>query len=697
MGGRVRRFGSALVLVPLATLTGAGVLSGSASSAGASGAVTTASNPNAFTRGLRLLDDNNNSPGAAEPSIRVDHAGHVYVTGPVGVPNGGCPFWRIHPDSKNAQGKAYEYLGTFDTDHAAPGGGDCDIATGGAPPANGFDNVAVSSLSLANLTVNRSSDGGTTFMTPANPVGTQAFVVDREWQATDDGLNLAYLTVHTGDANIAVAVSTDGGYTYTTNSTAITPSVLPAAENNNHFGNIVVDPRTHKLYIPFVAPASAAENAASQANDPSYGNEHVAYVAVGDPCPCTAGTAPGAIKWTNHVVYTAPTGDDLDHIFPAVALDKTGNAYITWSDSHRVFLTHSTDDGRTWSTPEMLGNGHSDMFPWLAAGKKGAVDLVWYQASTDPNSCASGPTNDSQGVNNNCHDVWDVEFWQTLDGLDTSPTWRHGIAASSIHLGSLCDNGTTCSGDRTLLDFFQVALDPLGAANIAFASDSATPGSASIIYTRQCAGLSATSRTAIKYPCAGLGAPPPPPPPPVCSGTNAITDPAGDANNPSGAGGSTDQVDITHVSFSNDATTITTTMQLVNLTTTPVAATADTYYTVVWNGTKWYATQAVEPAPDKFAYTYGEWDPSASQFVSGTPVATTGSFTTGPDGTVSVNVPRAAVGNPPIPASTAATAAVQQPYGQTQSGEGVVGAGLIFTHPDDRAPDVGGGPAWSVC
>ena len=86
--------------------------------------------------------------------------------------------------------------GKFDTQPIGAGGGDCDIATGGGatPPTNNFDNLAVSSLSLANVTVNQSSDGGTTWHGPANvanPVSSLP-LDDRQWQAADTGIGENY-------------------------------------------------------------------------------------------------------------------------------------------------------------------------------------------------------------------------------------------------------------------------------------------------------------------------------------------------------------------------------------------------------------------------------------------------------------------------------------------------------------------------
>jgi hypothetical protein len=180
-----------------------------------------------------------------------------------------------------------------------------------------------------------------------------------------------------------------------------------------------------------------------------------------------------------------------------------------------------------------------------------------------------------------------------------------------------------------------------------------------------------------------------------------VTDPAGDAINPSGAPGSTSQADVTNVAFSSDSTnhTLTTTMTIANLSKTPINGTADTYYYVAWKfaGT-WYATLDTEPTTGPVEFTYGKFDPGNNQLTSSNQ-ATSGSFNTGVNGTISITVPLSGVGNPVIPVSkaNAANAAVTSPYAATISGEGAAGAGLVFIHPDDRAPNQGSGASWSVC
>ena len=698
------RGGIALGVAALLSAGGATALGVAATTARAD----TATSTTKFNASLPLRDRNGSNTGAAEPSIAVDRGGHVYVSGPVGVPTGGCPLWRVHPDVLGTNNLPYDYLGTFDTDHGSVGGGDCDIATGGRPAVKGYDNLAVSSLSLANLTTNQSSNGGTTLHTPANTVGQQVFGVDRQWNASDQGLRQVYMTVHdAATSNIQFASSTDGGFTYVSNTPAIDATHFPAAQNDNHFGTLVVNPRTHKIYTVYVAPADAAENAAAQASGDL--NEHVVYLAVGDPCavtPCTPGSPIGPVSWTDQVVYSAPTGTDLAHDFPAIAIDRGGAVYISWSDTHHIYLTHSAnpDQAGTWSAPVRVDptSSHSNMFPWIVAGQSGAVDVTWYGSTLDPTVCPPNvPTDDSNGVANNCHNVWRVKFAQTFNGLDAVPTFTRFNASGVNHYGSICDQGLNCNlfgGDRTLLDFFDMDLGPLGEAHIAYASDVASPGTAQIMYTRQCEGLSAKTGLGIALPCGSLAPAPPKAPGSVCSGTNVVTDPAGDATNPSGGGGTTDQVDITNIAFSYDGTnhTLTTTMRLNNLSLTPLTGTADTYYYVAWsfNG-KVYATLVQEPGPDTTAYSYGEFDPGNNQLTTSN--AATGSFVAGPNGTVSVTVPLSGIGNPTIPSSTSAGAAVINPYGVTVSGIGVLGNGLVFTHPDDRAPTTGFGPRWSVC
>jgi hypothetical protein len=500
----------------------------------------------AFSDAIPLYDASGASTGGSEPSIEVGSHGDVYVSAPASVPFGGCPFWEIHPDSTNASGLPYEYRGTIDTDHGSVGGGDCDISlTDNPAPGATHDVASITSLSLANLTSNKTSDGGATFQEVANSTSQQVFAVDREWQASDRGLDRHYLTVHDMVAvNIQVSVSIDGGYQYVQNTPAINVDSVPhsagtavyfkgTSPGGNKFSTTVVNPVTHKLYIAFIA--AAPDNVGGLLNS--------VYLAEGDPCavaPCEKGLPAGPIVWNNHLIYSAAQNLDLSGGFPAIAIDKAGTVYVAWTgatgkaanagsgqDANRVFMTHSQPGVVTpssWTAPVKVdpGTAHSNVFPWMVAGNAGNVGVVWY-TSVLTGKCA-GAT--AAGVNNDCRNAWKVAYAASSNANTATPSWNVTAASDVIHEGSICDAGLSCAdGTRTLLDFFDVAVDPQGRANIAYVSDMRAPGTADVQYTRQCSG---TSLTGIALPdgCGQVGEPV------GCAPSAGFVDPAGDATTP---------------------------------------------------------------------------------------------------------------------------------------------------------------------
>ncbi len=96
--------------------------------------------------------------GAAEPMIRADATGTFYVSSELGVGSGTLA-WRstdggLHYTALDSPNQISQALGGL-----GPGGGDTDLGTAPEPNADGFDNLYVASLSLANVTVSTSQDG----------------------------------------------------------------------------------------------------------------------------------------------------------------------------------------------------------------------------------------------------------------------------------------------------------------------------------------------------------------------------------------------------------------------------------------------------------------------------------------------------------------------------------------------------------
>ena len=165
-----------------------------------------------------------NNLTVAEPSIRVDSGGRMYVIAPDSAPIG-CELWEV-PSTLASQ----TFLGAPD---GGLGGGDCDLAVSAKPVSGStFPTVSYSSLSLPNITVGKSTNGGATFTTP-NPLATQTLGDDRQWNAAGEG-NVVYLSYHILETNnIAVSRSTDGGATYLVRGLAIDTDHIGQALYNN--------------------------------------------------------------------------------------------------------------------------------------------------------------------------------------------------------------------------------------------------------------------------------------------------------------------------------------------------------------------------------------------------------------------------------------------------------------------------------
>ena len=440
----------------------------------------------------------------AEPSIKVDKAGRLYVMAPGSTPIG-CELWTLPAGGRTATFHTPPDLGV--------GGGDCDLALTPPPVGSTTQGVAYSSLSLPNITVGASSDGAQTFSTP-NPVGSDIPLVDRQWLASDG--NTVYMSYHLVLSNtIGVAASTDGGRTYTYRGNAVDLDHVAQTLYNNELGPIVVD--THSaanpkpLYTVFAAPSTANANVASAAGTTSAVANGI-YLAM---------SLDGGTTWKDTDVYVGAPDVSLDRIFPALALDAGGGLWIAWSDLNHVYVTHSLTrpksggrlaDGAvyptdtsllgtvtstldpvldaalpeapgatvTWAAPSRIdvGAAQANLYPWLAGGGSHRADMVWYGGT---GTSIADPGNQ-----------WNAKLAQlTAGGNGDLGVVQSTVSDHVIHTGEICTTGVTCPGtSRTLLDFFQVAVSPDGRAAVSWADDSVSPGVAQVYVTEQCAGLS---------------------------------------------------------------------------------------------------------------------------------------------------------------------------------------------------------------
>src|SRR3989441_11341038 len=445
---------------------------------------------------------------AVEPSMTVDSQGTIYVESIRGVP-GGLDLWRWNKAADggpNANGTLpFKYEGQPDcgifvttfctTSGLAPGGGDGDVAVNNADPFNlNIPNLAVVSLTAAEVTGSHSTDRADTFSTP-DPATAGVPFDDRMWIDALDDPNHVYMEYHDFGtiSQIVVQRSNDGGQTYTNGlgtvvDAATEPSVGPPT--GNIAGQIKVDRSScsshGNLYQIFVGPDNPTDNLNSFLN--------AAYVGVASGVSLTSPT----LSFTDYKIFscgagsTCPSGAGLGNLFPALAVDKFGYVYAVWSDNTTIYYSFSMSHGTRWSpaikvTQNTSQAGKSNVFPWIAADANGHVAIAWYGADQAGNSNTVPLTTN-----------WNVYVAETVNGHAITPVFTLSRVTDHVnHTGQISTGGLLGSSDRSLADFFQIAIDPTNhLTNVAYADNHA--GTSVSYFTRQ---KTATSGISTKGKC----------------------------------------------------------------------------------------------------------------------------------------------------------------------------------------------------
>ncbi len=392
----------------------------------------------------------------AEPEIVADVFGNIYVTAIQGVP-GGTDFWK-----STDKGNSFVYLGQPDgaQDHCSPplvqclaaGGGDdqIDVSPGGY--------LYVSSLWLGNVTMSASYDGGVGGVEPGqkwevNPAAADIVSDDRQWVAAY-GPQTVYMSFATtaltrppGSIGLFITKSTDGGKTFPSlvEITATTP-----LDQVNVESNLVVDPYNGNLYTAYIPNGALNTIKLATSTD-------------------------GGATWKITTAYTGPVGTTNRGVFPNLAVDRGGNLHLVFTKSDavghtncHVFLTSTVDPGSAspnWLPAIQVDTGSGNVSAceaWVIAGSPGVVNVAWL------GSTAASPDT----INSN----WNVYFAQVTNALLANPTIAQSQVAAGVHNHSVCFAGGGCTGgvhgdpqNRDLLEYFRMALDNDGNANIVFA------------------------------------------------------------------------------------------------------------------------------------------------------------------------------------------------------------------------------------
>ena len=253
--------------------------------------------------------------------------------------------------------------------------------------------------------------------------------------------------------------------------------------------------------------------------------------------------------------------------------------YVAWVDTanNNVYLTVSTNAGTSWSTPLQVNGdpANTNVMPWAIAGATGTVDIVFYgtDARGDPNNFPSWYNNRVAATSVK----WFVYFTQVQAATTLTPTiYQVKASEHPTDYGQICTGGlgcTTTGGDRTLADFFSVALDANGAARIVLNDLTNQHHGAALFELRQVAGPSAIGTTLT---------------PPFPNTATGVADPVGDAQVPhyfpGGAGANQLALDLTSLQISQpDSSHLRATLKLQSLASLlPPAGSTGLLWLVRW-------------------------------------------------------------------------------------------------------------------
>jgi hypothetical protein len=541
-----------------------------------------------------------------EPDIVIDHNGGIYVSGPGGSTTQASWFWK-----STDKGLQWHLIGCPLKSNCQNGGGDTEITIA--------RNNDVFASDLQTLTCNsalRSYDQGATWLT-----GEGCFPgTDRQWMGNYDPNASAtgrrvYLSANGQTQGCYFLVSTDNGVTYTGTDLVNNPTAVVDPNNGEScIGRFIVNPVNGHIYVP--------------------GDGH------------TWVSTDGGVTFVGR---TRPAGVQ-GNFFANIAIDTAGNLWQGWTADTKAFVSYSTNEGVSWSTPVQVSTGagspvgsspdlHQMLFPWTVVGDPGRVAIVYY--ATTNNGSAGGFPGDVNAL-------WHVYAAISTNAMSPNPTWTQVQADEHVmHRATVCTGGfpgcLTANSDRSMADFFAVDKDPQGRIFIAYNENSdlsdVSQGAGqeyigkpidAVIRLRTGPSLFAAqanllpdpspANVAINSASVGQGTV-------TVSGTHGLppgnwtSDPAGDALFPvvPVASANHPALDILEASVGDDGTNLNFKLKMADLSATALADAATAGGTPTWMVTWWEGKNGLGPAsmtPPYYSHWFVKWL-GQNQFVYG--------------------------------------------------------------------------------
>lgn len=578
--------------------------------------------------GTKITFSNNTmadfSATSGEPFIRADLKDNIFVSVPFGVSTTVSLLWK-----SSDGGRTFIPLGSPITRDAVTG-------AGGGDTHQDFDadnNLYYVDLSAACVTAAVSTDEGNTFppdrtnqlvcVSEENP---DAIGDDRQWVGAF-GSEIGYVTWRNLAAgSFWIFKTTDGGRSWDNGTLMGEVDQSGPYQVDKTKRMVTVDGATKEAILSYQIYYSGTELRVFRVSDFNDGSPlKIDDLSIVDP------------------------GASVSSVFPILTVDTAGNLYAVWSQSAtEIYMATSVNRGNTWSKPVRVSNvSGTNIMPWAVAGDPGRINVVWYRSPVKGN-----PNTDVS--------AWEIYMAQSLDALKAKPRFQQvQVSQNVIHRGEICLQGLNCDiavpmRDRSFLEFPSVALDSKGAAIITFNDNTNQVEAPYVMVSKQITGPSLYKSTgSIKYDAARFAP------------ETTDIDETGDARFPDHGlltGANIPALDIRSVSFKDSASTLTVTMEVVDLSLIALnSATGQSggdglLYLVQWDFDEdiyWVAAEIRAGQPVFYTGTLGLIRSGTSKkFITYNPDLTKsiqiqGQVSNTIRGKITFNIPRALAGNPP--------------------------------------------------
>jgi hypothetical protein len=384
------------------------------------------------------------TPGAAEPNLAVAPDGTLYASNP-------CAIWRS--DDAGATWKETAHKGQT-------GCGDGDIAVGSAGQLYWLGLGGTGTRVPFEVSLDRGESFSRPYDVSAPNGKDKGTGSDREWIDVAPGDRVA-TTWRGGDSSggfLEFRGSRDGGATW---------DAKAKVGDDGDEGPIAHDPVTGQLYVPVVDFADTT--------------------GLAQPTVRVHTSTDFGAHWDKSTVTTFPRSSPAEpngyaSDFPTMAVDSAGTVYLAYSGDasayfegvtppeelaiYGIYLAVSHDHGATWSQPLLVSDPRFDArFPWIVAGAPGRVAVTWYESM-------------HQVPGEALPDQWNVRLWESVTADQREPkSAAVTLTPTPNHTGSVCTSGTGCAAaDRSLLDYFEMAIGADGQPIVVWASSTLGTG-----------------------------------------------------------------------------------------------------------------------------------------------------------------------------------------------------------------------------